>query len=673
MLAEELIAEPEATGGRAAPGLDPEPFARFIEARLLKPLPQPAISRRAIAETEIPTEGDDWFWTDDNAKILDFLSLPAVWRRRPDAVADVLDFVVGMCRGPLIFRRCAAPRFEVDQIDGGTGRFLHSFMNIWSDLSKGEVACGMRFHDGRTSENMTFGGNYVRFTFEGGAYTVDAEDGVFDTRIEPTPNGVRFEWSSHVDFQPQGAAGERVRAGRLTYSCETAANSMFLDFECAFAIEPGLELADVVLSFGCDRLSHDRNSVRYETLSVLDAAREPVRFRAEGDGAVEIPVSGAVYWSIAQTSSLSGFACAIHSLPRDPSRVSSIRAVCDGASRLHWVASEHAFSGRQAGRLVAQERKIITSGGFYDDLQLYADVLTRDAEATAAAGPVTDYSVSYDYGAEIYALARCLRSIDDPRVAARVPGVARRRRQIVETLDQLIDAYARYVLSPGDENASGIFSRSLSYVALTHALLISMGDRAGHAEALWRVCRLIAGFERVNLAVDGRLQSGFVMGVEHDALPYFDCHTTCLLALVRGCEALGSAAWLEAIDRGLTAFCLDTQRFEFCGDRIIDVVAVDYLAPDGVRRRLEGFWTYKIGLFLQLLSVLRASPSPHLQRLWAKHRDRLEILETVARTRLERSLRRHDDGIEILTSMLSSETNSETQPWAALGLLGETC
>jgi hypothetical protein len=27
--------------------------------------------------------------------------------------------------------------------------------------------------------------------------------------------------------------------------------------------------------------------------------------------------------------------------------------------------------------------------------------------------------------------------------------------------------------------------------------------------------------------------------------------------------------------------------------------------------------------------------------------------------------------LQVLTSMLSSETNSETQPWAALGLLGE--
>jgi hypothetical protein len=351
--------------------------------------------------------------------------------------------------------------------------------------------------------------------------------------------------------------------------------------------------------------------------------------------------------------------------------VSLIRAVCDGASRLHWVVSEHEFKGGQAGRLVAQERKIITSGGFYGDVQLYADLLTREAAVSPRAGMVTDFSISYDYGAEIYALARCLKSIENPELASHLTDRGRLRRQIVETLDALIDAYDRHFLRPAEENASGVFSRSLSYVAFAHAMMISIGDPARHAEALRKVCRLIAGFERVNAAVDGRPQSGFVMGVEHAALPYFDCHAACLMALVRGAEALASAEWLDAIDRGLTAFCLDTQRFTFFGEHIIDVVAVDYLAPDGMRHRLEGFWTYKVGLFLQLLSVLRASRSPHLQALWARQRDRLEILEAVARARLQRSLRRREDGIEILTSRLSRETNSETQPWAALGLLGE--
>ena len=32
-----------------------------------------------MAETEEAVDGDRWFWADDNAKVLEFLALPALW------------------------------------------------------------------------------------------------------------------------------------------------------------------------------------------------------------------------------------------------------------------------------------------------------------------------------------------------------------------------------------------------------------------------------------------------------------------------------------------------------------------------------------------------------------------------------------------------------------------
>ena len=46
------------------------------------------------------------------------------------------------------------------------------------------------------------------------------------------------------------------------------------------------------------------------------------------------------------------------------------------------------------------------------------------------------------------------------------------------------------------------------------------------------------------------------------------------------------------------------------------------------------------------------------------------MLEGVLRRQLELATRDHADGPEIRSSWLSAETNSETQPWALLGLLG---
>ena len=40
------------------------------------------------------------------------------------------------------------------------------------------------------------------------------------------------------------------------------------------------------------------------------------------------------------------------------------------------------------------------------------------------------------------------------------------------------------------------------------------------------------------------------------------------------------------------------------------------------------------------------------------------------RWQLQRSITERDDSVEIRTSVYSTETNSETQPWVMLGLLG---
>jgi hypothetical protein len=646
------------------------PFADFIVSRLLKDLPAFPHSNRAVAETAIPIEGDDWYWADDNAKVLELLSLPAVWRAHPEAVTDVVRFVCAMCDGPLIFRRIAAPRFTIEENEGGRGRFLHSLMNISCDLNQGEVTLGMRFHDGRTAKNATFGGNYIRFRHGLVTHTVDAEAGIYQTAIEPLENGVRLSWTSRIEYKKGVFSRQRTHVGDLTYTCTIIPQSMFVTFQADFDISPDIELSDVVLTFGCDRLSHNDNNIRYEMVSA-ESAGGPVRQTATHGGKIDMPLQGAAYWSIAQTSHMSGFAVAIHSLPVEPARVTGLRGQCNIVSRLHWVASEHEFAGPQRGRITAAERKILTAGGLYADTSLYAETMARQCRLSDAGAPPTDFSVSYDYGAEINAMARCLRTLDDPDPPISGDEAVALREQLTNKLGTLIAAYDRYFVKPARDDTSAVFSRSLAFVAFAHIELLKLDKQGSSVEALREICALIARFERPNTGVDGKPQSGFVMGSEVDAKPYVDCHAPCMLALVRASTILETDEWLEAIDRGLAAFCLDTQKFFFLGDQKIDVVCVDFQDGWGRRHRLETFWNFKSGLCLQLFGALRASPHPGIQRAWEKNRLRIELLEIFMRARIDKSLRRHDDGVEILTSVLSAETNSETQPWVALGLVGE--
>jgi hypothetical protein len=186
---------------------------------------------------------------------------------------------------------------------------------------------------------------------------------------------------------------------------------------------------------------------------------------------------------------------------------------------------------------------------------------------------------------------------------------------------------------------------------------------------LREACDIIATFERQNEAVDGSIQSGFLMGQEHDSLPYADCHSSCLLALVKSTVSLDDPTWLPSIDSGLAAFRVDTVALFFLGSQKQDIVGVDYKLVDGSRRTMDMFWNFNAGLALRLFNALRATEHAGLREIWGRHAARIDMLELLIRHRILKSLRYRDGAVEILSSMLSAETNSETQPWVALALV----
>ena len=161
------------------------------------------------------------------------------------------------------------------------------------------------------------------------------------------------------------------------------------------------------------------------------------------------------------------------------------------------------------------------------------------------------------------------------------------------------------------------------------------------------------------------------MGQEDSSLPFADCHSSCLLALVKSTALLDQPTWLESIDRGLAAYRLDTIKLFFLGWQKQDIVGVDYRLRDGSRCTLDMFWNCNAGLTLRLFNTLRATTHTGLRAVWERHAGRLETLEALIRYRMARSLRSRDGTIEVLSSVLSKEGNSETQPWAALALIGE--
>jgi hypothetical protein len=648
---------------------DPRPYARFILTHLLKRLPEGHDVQRAVSETEVPIEKDDWYWADDNAKVLALLALPQMWHEYREEVSEIIRFVISMCEGPLIFRRIATPRFEVLQCDGGSGQFRHSLMDVACDLSNGTVSLGMRFHDGRTAKNVTLVGAYVQFRHRGRNHTVDLRGRKFRFDIEILADHAKFHWSTTVEVRDGFFRPKIRRIGEIAYVCTIRADSMFVDMEAMFELDGDVEISDVIIAFGLDDLSHDNDHIRYEMVSAAPRNRPPLIVESRPFGHIDLPIDNGTYWAVWQNSHMLGFASAVHTLPRDPSHFVRLRVMANMYGRLERVVSEHRFPGRQRGKITASERKVLTSGGLYRSVELYANTLTRHSEKSASQLLPLDLSISYDYGAEIFAFARCLRAMASDNANASNE-VLRRESEIA--LANLLQAYDDYFIVPAKTGQPAVFSRSLAFVALARAEMLEASGDPVHSDAMREICELIATFERAHRNAGGAIQSGFLMGKETDSLPYVDCHSSCLLALVRATQLLGDPRWLEAIDRGLAAFQLDRQTIGFCGkNHEFDVVCVEYFDEHRKRHSLETFWNFKVGLSLSLFNALTHTRHEGLKSVWSKHKDRLAPLEAHMRAQIERSIRISDGSVEIRCSELSGETNSETQPWVALALIGE--
>src|SRR5215467_7968734 len=132
----------------------------------------------AIAETALPIAGDSWFWTDDNAKVLEFLSRPELWQRFPRQTNEILRFLRAMCQGPLIFRRVSPPRLEPLARQDGFSGYRHSLMSVKYDLSRGALIAGLRFHDERNTDHLLLTGNRVEFTYHGRRFKLKVEPAI---------------------------------------------------------------------------------------------------------------------------------------------------------------------------------------------------------------------------------------------------------------------------------------------------------------------------------------------------------------------------------------------------------------------------------------------------------------------------------------------------------------
>jgi len=635
--------------------------AEFLVRHMYRPIePGNGESFFAIAETALPIEGDSWFWTDDNAKVLEFLSRPELWQRFPRQTAEILRFVRAMCHGPLIFRRVSPPRLEPAEKHGAISSYCHSLMSIKYDLTQGAIIAGLRFHDERNSDHLLLTGNRVEFTYRRRRFSLRVEPAISDVDAKQDGHTLRLRHSSDLHFKPRG---KELRLGRITYAYTIDARSMFIDAEVTLEIESSVEATDVVLTIG-----HDQPGRMYYRTIVTDIAptAKPL-FRAGIPGRRLHNVAGASYYLIRQPH-ISGDCFAIHSMSLVPERLSEIQTV---VRRLGWLGrtvARYSFPGLQCGaRLVARERKLLTGGGFYDRMADYAALMRGSVSGASTQPAVCDLSTSYDYGSKINALAKCFAvcKAENSNV-----DLATESDELRSLFDFYLDWYFKLFIDFHQEQRNSIFSRDLSFVILGVVTMYRVTNTADYLRRLAQLCDVLLEFEVRFDNVAGNPASGFLMRMNSPRAAYVDCQSAALLALTQAVRYLDNPRLVAAIERGLASYFVKTGTVTCGSPYEIDTVWTSMVDRRGKRRTENTFWNFKVGMTLRFLAALRKSPNPSLQSIVARHRERMELFETVLRRQLERSITHREESIEFRTAISAGETNSETQPWVMLGIFG---
>jgi hypothetical protein len=437
---------------------------------------------------------------------------------------------------------------------------------------------------------------------------------------------------------------------------------MAIQVEASLDLAPGRQVSDVMLT-----VAHNFEHSYFTSIGADTQPTGNLLFTAGEPGRGVVGMTGALYYSIRQ-GFISGDALAIHTVPREPTRLAMIETDVQPAGKLYRAISNYFFPGLQrGGQVVAAEWKLITAGGFYNRVPDYAGFVRSAAMMGSAQHAAYDYSISYDYGVTINAFAKCFAVCASGDVT---PQTAMLQDELRSLFNLYLDYYFELYVGEHERQPNTIFSRELAFVILGVVTMYRATGDDDYLRRLGRLCGVLLDFEVKFLDVAGNPASGFLMRLDSPRAAYVDCHSAALLALTQASRYISDPRLVAAIDRGLASYSLETCRVDLGGPRKIDTVSTMMVDDHGTVRTENPFWNFKVGMTLRFFGALRTTPDKALEAVAARHRDRIELFEIILRRQLERSITERGDGVEIRCAELAAETNSETQPWVMLGLLG---
>src|SRR5262249_53822397 len=225
-----------------------------------------------------------------------------------------------------------------------------------------------------------------------------------------------------------------------------------------------------------------------------------------------------------------GFSYAIHFRVLEPDKIEAVIAEGQKDGTLNHVYGIYALGSVSNGESASvHETRVLTSGGLYENYGAYIDLL-RSLDRFSG----IDLSVSYDYGAEINAMASYYMYAERGLYGASVP--TERLEAIRSWLDQNIIAYRDNILRKSNGQYRYVFGRGLAFYALGLDCMYRATGDDQYRQGLQQAVEILLDLRHDSgPSLSDSLKGGFTCNQKDS---FLDCHAAALLALARAAFTL---------------------------------------------------------------------------------------------------------------------------------------
>ena len=636
-------------------------MAQLVALDLVKPIT--GYGPIAVAETAVPFENTNWYWGDDAAKVAELFCVPTLRRENPELVRRLIELIGSLSESSLIHRRIGPAEIQLEADDPADFRVNTPFVTSFGNLTQGRIRQGIRFNDGRTRPLVCFTPGWLQFRRRGKTHHVDLAGSVFRSSVKQV--GSRVELEQVCTLRDPGNFDRELAVVHCNWTLDAGRNT--IGFNLTLQPRSFTWLRNVVYAVD---LSETTALGAFNRMTlVVDGVTQLVDLPAElsnypssvPDGDELDLARGAVdYLCLWEGTSIPGHSVGVHWRPGSGAKLSRISGLRrdDGelaSMRMHYRAPIVTHSRP----LRVSDERMVTAGGYYREAGDYQRLMNVEP----LSGWCRDPSMSYDTGVELNAIATYLYFLERDEAGLS----ASEAQQLRSWFDRHLALYLDHV-RPEDPNLhERTFVRGLAFVILALDTMARTSAVGAYREISLRLTRALLS---TALPVPGKDDAAiFCNGAS--SRPELDSQCAALLALARMAFTEQRDPELSAaIERGVKALQIMTPATSRFGNGALDHPTLALgTNPADAEDVDTGFWTYKLGLGLRAFATIEHAVSSDLLQLSDEAQHHLKQLASVAQDALKQAARCHAKKIEVLTSVNAGETNSETQPWTALGLV----